>query len=268
MINEMSTHASIYTPLSIPPTQLPRYILFDRNSQWHSSALLSVALESITLPARLRQGVQKRWHINDLEAALNVNGNQRIAQLQCSMIDPEEAPPETTITHESTDARTPSANNRILFERDGVRLAESSLDIDFTCGNTRSMSQTATQYVSDRVFSVMETVRTKVETAEYQETDEDEISYTRKRRQLAGLPVIERFVAATLSSVLSFWRILSYATKSRVDITPRLSIHCSIASREFSPSRRSTLTLRFTPRFRPHQESVSESKLYNVWSTR
>ena len=200
MINEMSTLASMYTPTSIPLTKLPQYVLFDRDSQWHSSALLSVALESVTLPTRLRRGVRKRWFLDDLEAALNVNGNQRIAQLQCSILDPEDAPLVSATSYGSTDDRAPSSNKNSLDKEDGLRSAESRFDMDFTCGNTRSTSRIATQHkVSDHVFSAIEISRTEVETAKDEEVDEDNATDARKLRRLASLPVIERFVTAKLS---------------------------------------------------------------------
>ena len=200
MINEMSTLASMYTRMSIPLTKLPQYVLFDRNSQWHTSALLSVALESVTLPTRLRRGVRKRWFLDDIEAALNVNGNQRIAQLQCSILDPEDGSPVSAVSYGSTDDRAPSGNKDILGEEHGLRYAESSFDMDFTCGNTRSTSRLATQHnVSDHVFGALETTRTKVETAKDKEMVEDNATDVRKLRRLANLPVIERFVTTTMS---------------------------------------------------------------------
>ena len=201
-------HASMYTPLSIPPTQLPQYVHFDRMSQWHTSALLSAALESITLPTRLKHGTQKRWLIDDLEAALNVNGKQRIAQLQCSMLDSGDAPLVTTITHGSIDDRIPSGNHRVLVEEDKVELDESKYDMDLSCRNTRLRSRSGTQHdMPDHVFGAIETTRTKTEAAKYEGRDEDEINYGRKRRRLAGLPGIERFVTPTLSRILPLRRI-------------------------------------------------------------
>ena len=203
MIYEMSAHESIYTPLSVPHTQLPQYVHFDRKSQWHTSALLSAALESITLPTRLRHGIQKCWSISDMEAALNVNGNQRIAQLQCSMFNPENAPYVTAVAHGCTDNRAPSGNNRILVEPDGLKFAESRFDMDLSCGNTRLTCRTATQHdVSDHVYGAMETMRTRFETARHEGTDEDADTDARERRRLARPPVIERFVSPTTSGVL------------------------------------------------------------------
>ena len=202
MINEMSAHASMYIPLSIPPTQLPQYVHIDRNSQWHTSALLSAALESFTLPTRLRHDAQKRGFIDDLEAALNVNGNQRIAQLQCSILNPSTSP--LISTHGCTDNRAPLGSNRILVEEDSPKLADPRLDMDFSGCKARSTSPFVIQHdKSDHVFGAVETTRTRtaIETANDEEMDKDEINYARKRRRFAGLPVIERFVTPELLKI-------------------------------------------------------------------
>ena len=200
MINEMSTHASMYIPLSIPPIQLPQYVHFDRNSQWHTSALLSAALESITLPTRMRHRTQKRGFVDDLEAVLNVNGKQRIAQLQCSMLDPENV---IAITHGSIDDRVPSGNNLLLAEEDRLKLAEPRLDMNLSFCNARSISPFATQHdIPDRVYGAVESKRTKIEAANDEETVDDESNDARKQRRSAGLPVIERFVTPALSRIL------------------------------------------------------------------
>ena len=203
----------MYIPLSIPPTQLPQYVHLDRNSQWHTSALLSAALESITLPTRLRHDPEKRGSVDDLEAALNVNGNQRLAQLQCSILDPENARSKIGTPRGSTDDRATSGNNTLLIEEDRLKLAEPKLDMDLSHFNARSSSPFATQHDrSDHVFGSVESVRTKIEAARDEEKDEDEITYSRKRRRFAGLPVIKRFVTRTWSIILPVRRILSYAT--------------------------------------------------------
>ena len=191
MINEMSTHASMYIPLSIPPTQLPQYLRLDRDSQWHTSALLSAALESTTLPTRLTHDIQKRGFIDGLEAALNVSGNQRIAQLRYSMLGPEDAPLAVAISHGSTDERVPSASNSVSVEKDRLNFAKLGTDTDLSYWNARSSTQ---RDVSDHIFGAIEVTRTKVEAARDEEIDEDATTYLRKQGRCACLPLIERFV--------------------------------------------------------------------------
>ena len=199
MIQEMSTHASMYIPLSIPAAPLPPYVHLDRSSQWHVSALLSAAVESMTLPSRTRFGVQKRGLLGDLEAALNVNGNQRIAQLQCSIIDPGDELPRDSSVHGSKDDRVPSNTNNTIIEIEGVEAVNTSLDISLSSGDHRpSASSVIKQRASDHVFGAVEGIRGKIDQAQEEEMDEDEVSYAKKRRRFAGLPVIERFVGNAL----------------------------------------------------------------------
>ena len=215
MINEMSTHASMYIPISIPSTQLPQYVNLDRCSQWHTSALLSVALESITLPTRLRHDVAKRGFFNDLEAALNVNGNQRIAQLQCSALNPDNLPPVKAIAHGDIDDRTPSGSNYLLVEDAEVKLVEPRLDMDLSCGETRSTSPFATRLdSSDHIFGTVENRRINVEVRKDEEAGEDEVAYARKRARFAGLPVIEKFVTPLLPRTLSLGKTWPYGTNA------------------------------------------------------
>ena len=192
MIYEMSTHASMYTPLSVPPRQLPQYSRFDGDSQWHTSALLSAAIESITLPTRLKHDIRKWGFADDLEAALNVKGNQRIAQLRYRILGFEDAP---LAVHGSADDRVPSGSNPILAEKDTLKFANPRLDMDLSCFNTRS----ATQYdVSDQIFGTLEVTRMKVETSRDEEIHKDAMTYLRRQGRTAGLPLIERLVILTV----------------------------------------------------------------------
>lgn len=164
---------------------------------------------------RMRHDTHKRGFVNDLEAALNANGNQRIAQLQYSVLDADNAPLVIAIAHGSTDDRAPSENDRILVEEGGLKLAEPRLDMDLSCCNARSTSPFAPQHdISDHVFGAVETTRRNVEAAKEEETGEDEINHAGKRRLFAGLPVIERFVTPILSRILPLQRTLPYATNA------------------------------------------------------
>ena len=262
MIDEMSTHASMYIPMSLPPTRLPQHLNFDRDSQWHTSALFSTALESTTLPTRLRFNRQKRGFFDDLEGALNVNGDQRIAQLQCSVLDSEDVPLVTTTTHGENDDRAPPGNSCTLEEEDGLKRAKPSLDMNlsyFDPGVT--FQSTHRRRTSDHVFGAVETKRTaRIEAYKKQEPDEDEIIEASRRPRFAGLSVIERFVTPTLSRLV--------ALHNQADTTPRSLIRCLIASRQSSRPCWVIPMLRCTPCFQPHPEPPSESKPFNVRSAR
>lgn len=199
-IHELSTHASMYIPLSIPAAPLPPYVHLDRTSQWHVTALLSAAVESMTLPSRMRPGMQKRGVLGDLEAALNVNGYQRIAQLQCSIIiDPNDELSRDSSTHGSKDGRVPLNTNHTMVEEDEDEAVKTSLDINLSSGDgTHSATSVVKQRASDHVFGAVEEARGKIEVAQKEEIEQEEVSCARKRRRWARLPVIERFVRVVL----------------------------------------------------------------------
>lgn len=95
------------------PQKLPRSIQVDRQSEWQSTALLSSALETVTLPSRLRP-----YH--DFEASLaGDDGRHNIFELQ-STINPE---------NEDTGAND-----------DEIPKAKTEFDIDFTYDGEKGKS--------------------------------------------------------------------------------------------------------------------------------
>lgn len=196
-MDQMVEHASMFVPISIPSAPLPSYVRLDRNSEWHTSALLSAALESMTIPTRMKPEGQRRGLLNDLEVALNVNGNQRIANLQCSFLDPETELPKFTKKRGDDDQRIRSDTNGLLLEENGPGETDTNLDIDL------SMSGTAGRRTSKHTFGVVESFRGKIRdmTGDSDGVNADEIAYSRKRRPLDGLPFTERSVLLfTMSS--------------------------------------------------------------------
>ncbi len=219
-MNEMATHASLYIPISIPPGPLPEYVQLNRDSQWHTSALLSAALESMTLPSRLRPDTQKRGLLGDIEAALNVNGNQRIAQLECSIMDPEVEPPKLTNNYGTRDDRAPSRTSHTMIEEDGKSI-KSYFNISLSDGDLVSSSSVSrTHRASEHTFGAVQILRGRNEIFKAEDTDDDGITYARKRRRFAGLTVVERFVSSV------FFRLLNLLTCLLIqDTIHRSNIH-------------------------------------------
>ena len=222
-INEMARNASLYVPLSVPAIQLPQYVHLNRDSQWHISALLSTALESMTLPSRLRPEQQRRGLLGDIEAALNVNGNQRIAQLQCTILDPDTELPRSVNGYRSHDDRAPSNSVHAMTGEGDVEMITSRLDMNLSTGNPKSSSYASQHDTSDHIFGAVENIRGTRQGADDQELDDDEITYARKRRRLAGWSVVERFVAR---QSLLFWRALVCTVRKHAH---RCRYHSSLA---------------------------------------
>ena len=187
-LQAISSQASLYIPLSSPPAYFPRYVTLDHTSQWQTSALLSTALESMTLPSRMKAGDHKSGTLDILEAALNVNGNQRIAQLQCTIVDSKGTEGQLSTQPSLQDSRMYHQN------QDQPQLGEDSLhdatadsqplDMNFFPGESQTND-------TPHVFGIVESIRKDCEDRNDQEDAEDE-GYARKRRRVAGMPLKEK----------------------------------------------------------------------------
>jgi len=239
----------MYIPLSIPPTRLPRYLNLDRDSQWHTSALLSMALESMTLPSRLRSDQSKRGLLGDIESTLNVNGNQRIASLQCSLLNHTQSHGrDATSIQGSNDQRVPGSNTRNLLGEDDLQEANAFFDMGLSSGEATSSAITATHdRAKEHTFARAETIRD--DATREPEADSEQDGLARKRRRLAGAPIVERLVKCLMVAFCIDDMGTSGPQKNpcsipcmHVQLTANLGIdhrcntHCSTASPISSPS--------------------------------
>ena len=218
---QISPQTSMYIPLGIP-SQLPPYVHLDSKSQWHVSALLSLVVESMTLPSRQKLGTGRRGFLSDMEAALNTNGNQRIASLQSSVIDPSAfVSPEKKLPNVRDDPRVrESDTNGVVFE-DELEEANSKLDMSFSTGKPSQSALSIRQWEkSNHVFGKVESIRGLFQ----QEfgLDEGTNLQSRKRRRLAALPVVDKYVHEILDHSLPSLP----ADGAWLDTTPHLGILC------------------------------------------
>ncbi|KAL8858180.1 MAG: hypothetical protein Q9178_005357 [Gyalolechia marmorata] len=191
-LQAISTIASMYIPLAVP-SYTPPYIGLGGNSQWYVSGLMSMAVESITLPSRQKAGSVPRGLLADLEAALNANGNQRIAELQCSVVDPSTQHLKTKeVSQAVNDSRSANSNMQNLVYEDEVEKANSRLDMSFSIGEPSQTALSLRQWErTNHVFSKIESIRGVAWTT--RELDHEDESNSGKRRRLASLPTVERY---------------------------------------------------------------------------
>jgi hypothetical protein len=112
-LSTVASLSSIYVPLRNPPSVLPSYLTVDRTSAWHTSALLSAAIETSTLPTRLHGGAGRLGRMGDMASFLNLNGGQKIAMLSMAVSGPEstnnagdqEKPPKSCSTGDAARIR-------------------------------------------------------------------------------------------------------------------------------------------------------------------
>ncbi|KAI4105680.1 MAG: hypothetical protein L6R37_002579 [Teloschistes peruensis] len=210
-LHAISPLASMYIPLATP-SYIPPYLSIDRSSQWHVAGLLSTTVESMTLPTRQKPGLLKRGLLHDFEASLNSNGNQRIAELQCSIVDKSRnRSNEHASSTAASDSRMPDSNHLGLVYEDEVEKANSKLDISFMSSDTSQTALSLRQWEkSNHVFAKVESIRgfTFVEEAH----DEEEAATSRKGRRLASLPMVEKYYNPSPFPILdSFPQIISEA---------------------------------------------------------
>lgn len=173
-IYETSAQVTMYIPLRVPSLPLPPYVHLDRSSQWHLSALLSMAVETMTLPSR-GQSHDERIGLDALESSLNVTGNQRIAGLQCSIrhrLTME--PPEEVHGNIATDGRLPASSIN-GWELD-TTFGDASQDMDFYgAGGGGSQKQ-------EHIFGRVESLRGYGRLEAIADKDEPSIGMRQRRR--------------------------------------------------------------------------------------
>lgn len=238
-LHDISAHASLYVPISNLPQQLPKYVSLDRKSSWHTSALLMTAVESMTLPCRLRGNNQNRTTFHDVDAVLNVNNNQRIAQLRLRVPDLEHIEAIHTQRGQSLqgDPRVPTASNiHMLLGEDGLKKDSDSTqetELDLLPGiaqDVRPYSRTPNK--ATHTFGQVDCLRGSLENDAAPVSEEDD-EYGRKRRRVANLPLIKRYQSGLRFEILdTFPDIFSEVpVGSSLAVQSSLSTTTSVADR-------------------------------------
>lgn len=115
-IYSISPQSSFYTPIINPPHRLPNTFNVDFQSEWQTSALISSAMETVTLPSRLRP-------YRDFESSLaGDDGIHKIFELQSSIFTDGEA--QYTAAAKPTNGAEPSD--------DESSQVKTEFDVDFS----------------------------------------------------------------------------------------------------------------------------------------
>ena len=186
------------------PSILPGYVTLDPQSQWHVSGLVSTALESMTLPSRLKIRDGTLETLDHLSSALNVNGNQNIAKLRMSVdhkpvpaLNGHNRPGRLEVRAQSRDPRVPS-QDRAIEEPDGADEDDlTTFEIDFFPAEVAEEIRGRRTIKKTHVFGQAENYRgdeKHMKTLKEEETNDADEGFERARRRAAGLPVIQRFV--------------------------------------------------------------------------
>ncbi|KAH8663517.1 tubulin domain-containing protein [Tricladium varicosporioides] len=234
-ISEIAPQASIYVPLTLPTKTLPQYIVLDQHSHWEVSGLLSTAMESVSLPSRLKMQSSSRETFGTLANCLNVNGNQTIAKLRMSI----DQKLETNRDHKD-DADGAAGDSRMPLHKGGAELFDvseqnevSTLDMDFFPTETGEQSHRRPITKTPHVFGQTENFR-----ADKHEEGQDNVQsydgYERARRRAAGLPILQRAKIPMAFPLLdSFPNIFAPVSTSpnSVAVSTSLSTDTTVSSR-------------------------------------
>ncbi|TIA44226.1 tubulin nucleotide-binding domain-like protein [Aureobasidium pullulans] len=157
-IHQISSQASMYIPLTTLPDVLPPYVHLNGSSKWHTSALQLLAMESMTLPTRLRAGQQGRSSFADIETLLSNDGNRRIAQLNMSIKDPSELEGEADGNAGQHDSRMNNFTNGNHGHDDSNT---KDLDIDMQPKTANLTGERGNDHRRTHVFSQLQSLRGK-----------------------------------------------------------------------------------------------------------
>jgi len=192
----------MFIPMALPSNALPRYVSVDRKSPWHVSALLSTALESMTLPSRLRAQNCPRQSLDEIAGALNVNGSQNIAKLQMSIcldstpklqLNGDDRPGRLEVQGQNRDPRVPSQSG-LGVDLDMVDDTPAALDMDLFPSDDPNQARGRRVTKRTHVFGEAENFRSDKDLSG---TIVDEEEYgldgrERARRRAMGLKVLHK----------------------------------------------------------------------------
>lgn len=188
---------SLFVPLSFPSTsKLPTYVSVNSQSHWHVSALLSTAIESMTLPSRLKAQNKSLQRLDQFENALNINGSQNIAKLRMSInyigeTNGSSEPSNLKIRAESRDSRLPSQERGADTARPASADHPDVLDIDFFAPDDMDSTRSRGTSKKTHVFGQTESFRGHDEREDEAVENEDE-GLLRARYRAAGLSLVRK----------------------------------------------------------------------------
>ncbi|KAE9379258.1 tubulin nucleotide-binding domain-like protein [Stipitochalara longipes BDJ] len=236
-LSEIVPQASLFIPMTMPTAKLPPYVMLDPKSPWHVSGLLSTALESMSLPSRLKIQNGRRQTMDGLISALNINGNQNIAKLRMSVdqstaLNGQYKPGGLAAPAESRDLRIPSQDRGVSSSHGDEKLDLITLDMDFFPAEVGEQTSRQQSNKEPHVFGQAEAFRVR-EAIGPQETNGEDEGYERARRRAAGLPLIHKTTTPLLFPLLdSFPHIFAPASMSAsLAISTSLSTDTTVALR-------------------------------------
>lgn len=174
----LGQQASAYVRLASVPPLRPSYLNSSSTTEWATTALQCVAMESATLPIRLMRDSSHSVSLSFLESALNTTGSQNIFDLQVSQ---DADPPANGLSN----------GDRNDHDVSGDDLSAKALDISFS-------PRPNNENIRSHVFSQVEMHRSRHVASQASSSTFDE----RIRRRLNEEPIVENFESELTFPVL------------------------------------------------------------------
>ncbi|KAL4975646.1 tubulin domain-containing protein [Aspergillus desertorum] len=169
-VYSISAEATMYTPIIDPPSRLPNTIQVDSNSEWYTSALISIAMESVTLPTRLRP-------YRDFESLLAGDDNiRRIFELQASVVPPAD--------YNNVRPKVTQKPRKVESSEPGSSKVKTGFDLDFTYDSSSDKSH---------VFNQLQVLRGVEPDDEEEESSEADLEVVRKMQLYNSEPMFHKF---------------------------------------------------------------------------
>lgn len=224
-MTEAYKQASLLIPMALPSRKsLMPSVSLDPSSPWHTSALLATAIESVTLPTRLRH--EPRDTLGTITDLLNVMGKQTVASLSMSVSAPKD--PEA----QPADQRIPLGDDHDLQDE------SLHLQMDFSPSeDPQPGRRLANGHKQPHIFG--QTVVTRGRSGEPSSAMEDDLQRARAVQRRHAQQTFARRYRTTLSYPQpdSFPRIFAddagalLSKGSSVDVTAALTTDSSVSAR-------------------------------------
>jgi hypothetical protein len=232
-LTEMYKYASLVIPVTLP-SPLGSSISLDASSSWHTSALVASAIETVTLPSRLRTRSNNDTY-SGIASLLNQTGKQSIAGLQMSVSRQEASSKSATDARQRQNAQ--DADTIMEDASDDESSTSLRLDLDFAPTDQLDF-HTRRQHGSHqpRIFSQVRTIRSSSAEHEKQQQLDPEEEAERLRRRNPNQPLTRNYHSSLAFPLLdSFPKIFRDDKGNKlaggVDITASLTTDASVSGR-------------------------------------
>ncbi|KAE8160695.1 tubulin domain-containing protein [Aspergillus tamarii] len=210
-IYSISPQSSLYTPIIDPPSHTPSKVYVDPHSEWHTTALISSAMESITLPTRLRQ-------FHDFESSLaGDDGTHKIFELQSSVTaddgtNEQQLPVKGSLTEANASEQ-------------GAVKSQAEFELDFTYDGHGSNNS--------HIFNQLQVWRGTKPDKNNESVPQEDIGLSRKQRYYSSAPMFQSFHTPLAFPILDSYpgRIFSGTKQNKVNVLAALTASSRTAER-------------------------------------